>query len=339
MLPKPIIELIRSRNHLRNLEKLMERDYPKELKQLLRSSSDFAEAVYLSFHKTPPGTCRECGKPTTFKNFVFGYKPFCGLVCGLSSKETSVKRATTNLKRFGSTTPMGNSHSKAKFKATMLKKYGVEWAMHSKDLRSKSIDTCRVRYGVDHHVESVEHTKHMLANSKAIQKNREATWMRKHGVRSPLQIPEVMERQQQSARTCKEVVIEGHIFRVQGYEEVVIRNLLEKGYKAEDVLNRAGKGKPSIPYTDKSGKLRYYFPDIAIAGTSNVIEVKSTWTLGSRATKRFNLNMRKFKAVETAGYDLWLAVVSGKKTREIVWIKNPHRRSRSDIQKLLSGIR
>ncbi len=336
MLPKYIVDIIGERGHLRNLEKLMARDCPKILGRLLSKYPSFNEGVYLELGNER-GRCVSCKKPTRFVNFVAGYKTFCGNECRASSPIVSKKRKETCLKRFGTTSPMGSEKVKERFKATMVERYGVEWAMQSEENRMKSIATCLQKYGVRHHVETKEFIDSMRAKAHEIQAKREATFHLRYGRRSPLQVPEIFEQQQRTAQVIKTEIIGGVKFGFRGYEGVVIKFLVSRGIDPKRIVNRSLEGLQSVKYLDPRGKERYYLPDIWIKGTKQLVEVKSTRTLGIDHQPTFDWNLRKFKAVQKAGYDLWLAVSDGRK--KVVFFKNP--RSRKTIESKLteSGIR
>lgn len=335
LLPTPLVDLILKRGHLRNLEKLLERDYPKIRNQLLRRYPSIPEAVFLEMGGEL-GSCITCGGRTRFVNYKKGYASHCGNACRACSPSVIAKRKTTCLRKFGATSPMGSKVVRRAFKTTMLKRYGVEWAMQSKEIQLKSIETCLDKFGVEYNVQRPEFKEHITAIKDQIQKARERTFRKRLGVRSPLQDPRIFEQQQKTAVTVRSESIGGKEFEFRGYEGYVIRYLVEKRrVPPSRIVNRAKEGLPTFWYADTEGTRRRYYPDLYVKGTDVIVEVKSTRTLGIHDPSMFKRNVSKFKAVTDAGYELWLAV-SNQRGDNIAWIKNP--RSLSKVRSRLKNL-
>jgi len=334
MVPKRIVDLAVEKGNVYGLEKLMEKEYPKELRRIL-SKGRLAEAIYVQVHGDPEG-CKECREATKFINYVKGYKAFCGVQCGRSSPITSAKRKATNLERFGAPTPMQGKEGRAKFEATMLERYGVKWALQSAELKKKSVLSCLEKYGVPTNTLRKELIWDNAINKEQIQNKREASFVKNLGVRSPLQVPELRERQERSAHTVKKERIGGVLFEFRGYEGHVIKYLIEQGHPPKSIATRNKQGLPSVPYMVK-GKEHFYFPDIWLKEAEELIEVKSIRTLGLDRPEVIQKTLLKCKATLELGYVLRLAVTNRK--GEIAWIKNP--RSIEGIQRSIdkSGFR
>lgn len=334
MVPQRIADLAVEQGNVYGLEKRMEREYPKELKKIL-SKGSLAEAIYLQIHGSPAG-CKECQDATRFVNYVKGYKDFCSVRCGRSSSITSDKRKATNMERFGAGTPMQGKKGRAKFEATMMERYGVKWALQSAELRKKSVLACLEKYGVPTNTLRKELIWDNAINKEQIQNKREAAFVKNLGVRSPLQVPEIRERQERSAHTVKKERIGGVSFEFRGYEGHVIRYLIREGHSPKSIATRNKQGLPSIPYELK-GKGHFYFPDIWLKDAEELIEVKSIRTLGLDRPEVIQRTLLKCKAALEQGYTLRLAVTNRK--GEIAWIKNP--KSVDSIRKTIdrSGFR
>lgn len=321
MLPAKIVELIKKRGHLRNLEVKMAKEYPKVLNRLQKYPS-FAEGIYVEMYGRGDG-CKVCGAPTTFVNFVRGYLPSCCLEHG--QQLASPKRQQTMQRRHGVSYPMQNPQVKAKFTRTMQHRYGVLWAMQSTTLRQKALETNYSRYGAPTFVSSDTGRKFLASVASETQAKREETFLRHYGVRSPLQCHGIREKQQRTARLLKEVVIEGKKFMVRGYEDKALRWLVDKGINPNRITIRAKDGLPSIKWKDKKGQEHFYFPDMLIG--QYVVEVKSTYTLGLRHPAEFQRVRRKFLAAQEAGYKTVLLLAS--RNNRVVMVKSPHKFNRS----------
>ena len=101
----------------------------------------------------------------------------------------------------------------------------------------------------------------------------------------------------------------GKVVALQGYEPQAIDYLLEQkvdkflGREIEEDEFKFGKNVPSFDYVDEEGVERVYHPDFAIGNM--IIEVKGDWTLHSQK----ETNIRKFKAVNSKGYQLRLILL------------------------------
>lgn len=80
-----------------------------------------------------------------------------------------------------------------------------------------------------------------------------------------------------TSRQSYDVVYEGKSFRVRGYEEIALQELLEI-YDATEIMSQKEVGFPVIYYKHKGP--RKYYPDFYIPATNTIVEVKSTATAG-----------------------------------------------------------
>lgn len=151
-------------------------------------------------NKEEKHTCLKCGKEYTYiigqKNWYknnslkFGKgtvdsKKFCCYNCGMNYR--SAKMEKTNLKKFGTKTPMESDIIKEKSKKTCLKKYGVEYSFQSENNKRKAKETCLKRYGVDNFA------KTDIFYQKVKQNN-----LKKYGVESTTQLKSVQDKMRET---------------------------------------------------------------------------------------------------------------------------------------------
>lgn len=340
IVPREIRPIIAQRGHLRNLEKLMARDYPKALARLSFKypGRKFAEQVFLDLKVGDIGRC-QCGEETRFLNFKAGYKPHCSLACAAADEDVKNRRVKTNLERFGVVAPVLNQRVLRKTQKTMKARHGVDWgkAMTSETLREKARQMCMQRYGVWNFSQSDEYQLIMTKEKTAdVQARRESTMMDRYGVRSPLQIPEVFERQAETNKSLKVVNIKGKCFKVRGYEPEVLSDLIKRGFHPEELCTTSREGRPSIRWVDVDGTARRYYPDIWVPKDNVIVEVKGPYTLGllEGGDGIYEEFHRKMKATAKAGYTVVLAFVS-KTRKKPVYVMSPNRIGLSELRRRL----
>jgi hypothetical protein len=117
----------------------------------------------------------------------------------------------TNIQKYGSISPLGNSTVRKKLKATNVERYGVENVLcRGSSVRDTVKETMVIRYGVDNpqKVPSIkEKTKatHLLRHgvefpyqSDVILKKAQGTYLKNYGVINPMQALETREKAQQT---------------------------------------------------------------------------------------------------------------------------------------------
>ena len=187
-----------------------------------------------------------------------------------------------------------------KCKKTCIKKYGVEYSLQSQEVKDKSKKTCLDKYGVEHVSQSYEF--------KEIVKQ---TCLDKYGVEYPMQFGEVAEYQLQNSYKLKEFNFPcGNTILVQGYEPLLLKNLVEEGYTYKDIIVKRTEV-PEIWYEKDNKKHRYYC-DVYIPKINTIYEVKSTWTYKKDIDK---INLTKQSCID-AGYLFELYVYDGKGIRQ-----------------------
>ena len=202
--------------------------------------------------------------------------------------------------------------SEHSFKISMLENHGVENAMHLESSKEKIKETCLKNLGVENPMKSElvrnKLSKTMMENygTDNIFKNADlikTKFKEKYGVENPSQIPEIMSKKKSKSFSKKEFNWKtGEISIVQGYEDQVLFDLENKGYKFEDIITDE-KDVPEIFY-EFEGKRRRYYPDIFIPKENLIIEVKSDYTLN----KEWEKNQVKFDATKNLGFNFKLEV-------------------------------
>jgi hypothetical protein len=208
-----------------------------------------------------------------------------GVMSSLSSSIVREKINKTILDKYGVENIAMHPDIKAKILATMIKKYGVENALQHQELLQKLKDTNILRYGST-----------CVFNNKQIRDKCRQTVLQKYGCEHVMQNPDIAEKASNISRKFKDYTLpSGNIVRIQGYEDKVLKILLEN-YKEEQILTRR-IDMPEIWYLD-NGKYRRYYPDLYIPSDNTIVEVKSIYTY-MRNIVEFH---RKRKACEYLGY-------------------------------------
>jgi hypothetical protein len=186
-------------------------------------------------------------------------------------KSTQYKKKRTNLERYGFEHVLDNPIVKEKSRATNNLKYGGNSSMCSDEIKSKSRETNRRKHGTDWYVQSEDFKTRFRE-----------TMLARYGVEQVMHYTPSFERSLNTAYKKKIFVFpSGRMEMVQGYEGFALNDLLNKGYREEDIIvsNKAIEeytGK--IWYIDSEGKRRKYYPDIYIISENKIIEVKSKYT-------------------------------------------------------------
>lgn len=224
--------------------------------------------------------------------------------------------------RYGVTHQMHIPEVKQAMWGTMVERYGAKTTLQSKKLKAQVRRTNKERYGATTFLVSDEGRKHLAKISKETQKHREQTMQERYGVNSPMQIPAVQKKQQETAMLFKTVKIGRKEFRVRGYEGLALMYLHEqKKVPVKAMRVAADHELPTVRYRHK-GKPRWYFPDIMLIkpGRQVLIEVKSIYTI-ARTKEQEGRAIAKFKAASVE-HEFWLILIHKKK---VVLIKDPGR--------------
>ena len=246
-----------------------------------------------------------------------------GVEYAFQSQEVMEKCKQTNIKNYGVEYPLQSQEVRDKSKQTCIEKYGVEHASQSQKAKDKSKQTCIERYGVEHPSQSQEvkdKYKQTCFNnfgveyplqSQEVRDKLKQTCILNYGVEYPMQNAEISEKQSKNAYKHKVFIFpRGNTIQVQGYEPILLKNLVEEGYTYEDIITIRTEV-PEIWYEKDNNKHRYYC-DVYIPKINTIYEVKSTWTY----EKDVEVIPFKKQACIDAGYLFELYVYDAKGIRQ-----------------------
>lgn len=150
-------------------------------------------------------------------------------------------------------------------------------------------------------------SKKMMENQEIknkMQKTLKKTMLEKYGVENCMHIPEVIDKQQKSAKAGKNILFRETENWVQGFEHFALHEL-ENRYPNDEIIIHP---KIKISYCQSDGTIHYYFPDIFIPIDNLLIEVKSLWTLKSH----YDQFLQKQQACLKLGYNFLLMIYNQK---------------------------
>lgn len=238
----------------------------------------------------------KCDKHANFKGMTEGYG-----VGGCCRKHGQI---ISNLKKYGYEMPFKDTNVLEKAKRTCIEHYGVDNPMKNKEIAKKTSQTrknysetqkCQYldkrsktwkeKYGVDNIFEKVDYIEECM--------------MEKYGVRNPAQSTELRAKNDIPKSRLREYVWQsGEISMVQGFEDIVLSELEQKGYSFYDVKTKKSD-MPEIWYVGVDGKKHRYYPDFYIPRENIIIEVKSNYTMESD----YETNQIKAQSVRALGYN------------------------------------
>ena len=105
--------------------------------------------------KTDEGICY-CGKETSYKNMLIGYRQYCSHSCKSNDPLFKNKIKQTNLKKYGVKYPTQNTEVKNKIKQTNLERYGTEHTFENEEIKDKIRKTNLERYGCEYPIQNTE---------------------------------------------------------------------------------------------------------------------------------------------------------------------------------------
>ena len=165
-----------------------------------------------------------------------------------------------------------------------LAKLGVDNAFKHPDVIKKIQSVMLVRYGKKHALQVKEFMSKYWA-----------TCVERFGGH-PMHVSEIRAKQLKNSLSRKEVVIQGRVFTLQGYEPFVLRKLLNK-FDVDDII-----GQPKGFHILRKKK---YHPDFYIKSLKLYFEVKSSFTLlTGHEGNSFEANARKARLSHKAGKEV-----------------------------------
>jgi hypothetical protein len=235
------------------------------------------------------------------------------------SKRELVKqlKAETTFRNHGVGNPFQSDEINQRVSDERFTRTGFRNPSENPEVRAKARTTSLARYGVEYPFQA-----------ESVKAKTRATNIRRRGVPYPLQDLEVLQKVFKSQHRIKEMVYAGKRFRFQGWEDTVIRKLVDR-YGKHDVITQFDGKYPSGVFKD-SGT----FPDLWIPSKEMFVEVKSRWTLLGKS-EVLRLNRKKAAALEASGHLCRWVVVLDKTKDCIVLPKGWHTMPISKLNKLV----
>ena len=279
-----------------------QRYYPslRGLLNYIRTQSITSEQYYLKYlgNKT---YCEVCGNDTSFDTIKVGYKRFCSDTCACRSEG---KRKIVSQRFVGNEKKLLDSLEKRrKTLSTFTKEERQQW-------KEKTNQTIIDRYGEDYRSNRTKKQweRRTLEEVKQLVLKSNQTKL-KNGTLSL----------EPYKHTNKQVLLNGKLFKVQGYEDIALKLLSE--LIDVEIIN-VGKDVPRIHLS--TGKI--YYPDINV--NKLLIEVKSEYTYSVKLEDNL---LKQKESIQKGFGHIFLVIHSrhiNKKTREV----NPkHKQKYIDI--------
>jgi hypothetical protein len=221
--------------------------------------------------------------------------------------------------KYGDNFGFGSEYFKKKSKETNLERYGRELFLYDTDIHDRITDTMNELYGgrgmgsteIKDKIEKTNIEKFGTkypAQTQEVQDKRIETCLKKYGCEHHMQNIDVFEKNSKKSYKWKQIKFHsGRIESVQGYEPQAIDELLQKGYKENDIVlsnKDIEKHVGEIFYHDGKKRRRYY-PDIYIKSENKIIEVKSKYTF----EKHKSINKLKEKACLELGFEFEFKII------------------------------
>lgn len=143
--------------------------------------------------------CPVCGKETKFLSISSGYNKHCSRQCSMKDPQTTKKRETTNLERFGVKNTYQSEVVKGKIKQVWLDKYGVDNPNKTLEVRDKIKFTNQIRY-----------SGNAPMCSEIIQEKSKTTCKKHFGVEHPTQNKDILEKSLESRQSLIESIEKKH---------------------------------------------------------------------------------------------------------------------------------
>ena len=248
-----------------------------------------------------------------------GISPMCSNII----KE---KTQNTNLERYGNICSAQGIITQDKIKKTNVEKYGVEYTFQSEEVKNKIKETNVERYGdtcalrnplikekqQNTNIERYGGISPMC--SSHVKDKSKATSVINYGVEYPMQNAEYSELVSKKSYHSKEYTFpSGKTIQIQGYENYMLDELLQKENILEEDIITSRSQVPIIWYLDANDKKHRYYVDVFIPSQNRMIECKSTWTM-KKGIEKDNIYLKQ-QACKDAGYfcEIWVYNSKGEK--------------------------
>ena len=128
--------------------------------------------------------CPQCNvNPCNWDTDRYKYRSFCSSKCAQQNDGVKIRRATTNIEKFGVENPLKDPTVRQRANDTLFRLHGVRSPIHSPEIRQKIITTNVEKYGVEFNCVSDNNTT-----------KRRETNVDKYGFEFPFQSPEVQQK-------------------------------------------------------------------------------------------------------------------------------------------------
>jgi len=231
-----------------------------------------------------------------------------GVEYPLQNEEVYNKVKQTCLEKYGVEHPLQNEEVYNKVKQTCLEKYGVEYLFQNEDVYNKSIITCLEKYGYEKYSQTDE------CKLKCIN-----TSLQNWGTNFPMQNSELADKSLKNSYNSKEYKFpSGKSIQIQGYENYMLDELLQKENILEEDIITSRSQVPIIWYLDANDKKHRYYVDVFIPSQNRMIECKSTWTM-KKGVEKDNIYLKQ-QACKDSGYfcEIWVYNSKGEKVECIL---------------------
>jgi hypothetical protein len=237
----------------------------------------------------------------------------------------------TCLQNYGCENSMQNEGVREKAKQTCLQKYGNEYPLQNEEVKKKTKQTCLQKYGCENPFQNEEVKEKWKITNKQLygheyplqntqfKEKAKQTCLQNWGVEHPCQNSEISEKASKNSYHSKEYTLpSGKIIQIQGYENFMLDELLQKENILEEDIITSRSQVPTIWYLDANDKKHRYYVDVFITSQNRMIECKSTWTM-KKGIEKDNIYLKQ-QACKDAGYscEIWVYNSKGEKVECIL---------------------
>ena len=254
-----------------------------------------------------------------------------GDTCALRNPLIKEKQQNTNIERYGNICSAQGIITQDKIKKSNVKNHGVEYTFQSEEVKNKIKETNVERYGDTCALRNpLIKEKQQNTNieryggispicSSHVKDKGKATSVINYGVEYPMQNAEYSEMVSKNSYHSKEYTCpSGKTIQIQGYENYMLDELLQKENILEEDIITSRSQVPIIWYLDANDKKHRYYVDVFILSQNRMIECKSTWTM-KKGIEKDNIYLKQ-QACKDAGYfcEIWVYNSKGEKVECIL---------------------
>jgi hypothetical protein len=230
----------------------------------------------------------------SFKNPNIGYFKSCSPKCSQNSESITIVRRKNSIKKYGVDHYTKTEKYKEILKEKIKRKeFGFSSEGFQKYLKDNKIDNVS-------QLQEIKNKKKLTFDNKSaeekklITEKQRLTVMTKYGVSNSYELAKRFLYKDFTTPS-------GKIIKLQGYEDVGYKKLLEIYAEEEIVFHR--KEVPNILY-EINGAFKKYYPDFWVPKDNLIIEIKSKWTLSVKK----DINYKKMAAASNHGFvsQIWV---------------------------------